>query len=142
MKSLSLAETAFICAIPNNPTLYDPLKHFDYTKTRQKRLLEGLKKAGVITEKEYSKAVKQKITLNVKEKKDDYPDYTTYVNEEFTKLVSATEGFDERLKKAKTKEEKKKSKKSCQTESAPSRQAESKFIRRSIPACKTVSSSK
>ncbi|TWK15623.1 Penicillin-binding protein 4 [Bacillus licheniformis] len=108
LKSLSLAETAFICAIPNNPTLYDPLKHFDYTKTRQKRLLEGLKKAGVITEKEYNKAVKQKITLSVKEKKDAYPDYTTYVNEEFTELVSASEGFDERLKKAKTKEEKKK----------------------------------
>ncbi|PAD58503.1 penicillin-binding protein [Bacillus sonorensis] len=108
LKSLSLAEMAFICAIPNNPTLYDPLKHFDYTKTRQKRLLQGLKKAGVISGKEYKQAVKQKIKLNIKEKKDAYPDYATYVNDEFKKLVSASEGFDERLKKAKTKEEKKK----------------------------------
>ncbi|WP_187444584.1 transglycosylase domain-containing protein [Bacillus swezeyi] len=108
LKSLTLAETAFICAIPNNPTLYDPLKHFDYTKTRQKRLLEGLKKAGVISEKDYKKAVKQKIKLDVKEKKDAYPDYATYVDDEFTQLVSASEGFDKRLNKAKTKEEKNK----------------------------------
>ena len=108
LKSLSLAEMAFICAIPNNPTLYDPLKHFDYTKTRQERLLKELKNAGVISKKEYKKAVKQKIKLDIKEKKDAYPDYTTYVNDEFTKLVSSSEGFDERLKKAKTKEEKKK----------------------------------
>lgn len=46
---------AFICAIPNNPTLYDPLKHFDYTKSRQERLLKGLKDAGVITDKELKK---------------------------------------------------------------------------------------
>ncbi|MFN2744060.1 transglycosylase domain-containing protein [Bacillus sp. z60-18] len=108
LKSLTLAETAFICAIPNNPTLYDPLKHFDYTKTRQKRLLGELREAGVINEKEYKKAVKEKIKLNVKEKKDAYPDYATYVNDEFTKLVSSSEGFDKRLKKAKTREEKEK----------------------------------
>ncbi|MDA1476231.1 transglycosylase domain-containing protein [Bacillus changyiensis] len=108
LKSLTLAEMAFICAIPNNPTLYDPLKHFDSTKTRQERLLKGLKDAKVISEKEYKKAIKEKIKLHVQEKKDSYPDYTTYVNDEFTELVSASEGFDKRLKEAKSKEEKKK----------------------------------
>lgn len=100
LKSLTLGEMAFICAIPNNPTLYDPLKHFDYTKSRQERLLKGLKNAGVITDKELKKAVKQKIKLDVEEKEDKYPDYVSYVNDEFTQLVSESEGFDKRLQKA------------------------------------------
>ncbi len=69
LKSLTVGEMAFICAIPNNPTLYDPLKHFDYTKSRQERLLKGLKDAGVITDKELKKAVKQKIKLDVEKEK-------------------------------------------------------------------------
>lgn len=98
---------AFICAIPNNPTLYDPLKHFDYTKSRQERLLKGLKDAGVITDKELKKAVKQKIKLDVEKREDKYPDYVSYVNDEFTQLVSESEGFDKRLQKASGKQKEK-----------------------------------
>ncbi|MGG5179405.1 transglycosylase domain-containing protein [Bacillus sp. MM09(2025)] len=102
LSSLTLAQMAFISAIPNNPTLYDPLKQFKHTKKRQERLLGILKKDGVITKKQYKKAVKQKISLSVSEKKNLYPDYVTYANEEFTDLVSDQEGFTKRLKKAKT----------------------------------------
>lgn len=107
LKSLTVGEMAFICAIPNNPTLYDPLKHFDYTKSRQERLLKGLKDAGVITDKELRKAVKQKIKLDVEKREDKYPDYVSYVNDEFTQLVSESEGFDKRLQKASGKQKEK-----------------------------------
>lgn len=107
LKSLTVGEMAFICAIPNNPTLYDPLKHFDYTKSRQERLLKGLKDAGVITDKELKKAVKQKIKLDVEKREDKYPDYVSYVNDEFTQLVSESEGFDKRLQKASGKQKEK-----------------------------------
>lgn len=100
LKSLTLGEMAFICAIPNNPTLYDPLKHFDYTKKRQVRLLNGLKKAGVISGKQLKKAEKEKIKLDINEKTNKYPDYVSYVNDEFTQLVSSSEGYDKRLEKA------------------------------------------
>ncbi|WP_138826351.1 transglycosylase domain-containing protein [Bacillus altitudinis] len=102
LSSLTLAQMAFISAIPNNPTLYDPLKQFKHTKKRQKRLLGILEKDGVITKKQYKKAVKEKISLSLSEKKNLYPDYVTYANEEFTDLVSDQEGFTKRLKKAKT----------------------------------------
>lgn len=102
LSSLTLAQMAFISAIPNNPTLYDPLKQFKHTKKRQERSLGILKKDGVITKKQYKKAVKQKISLSLSEKKNLYPDYVTYANEEFTDLVSDQEGFTKRLKKAKT----------------------------------------
>ena len=107
LKSLTVGEMAFICAIPNNPTLYDPLKHFDYTKSRQERLLKRLKDAGVITDKELKKAVKQKIKLDVEKREDKYPDYVSYVNDEFTQLVSESEGFDKRLQKASGKQKEK-----------------------------------
>lgn len=107
LKSLTVGEMAFICAIPNNPTLYDPLKHFDYTKSRQERLLKGLKDAGVITDKELKKAVKQKIKLDVEKREDKYPDYVSYVNDEFTQLVSESEGFDKRHQKASGKQKEK-----------------------------------
>lgn len=107
LKSLTVGEMAFICAIPNNPTLYDPLKHFDYTKGRQERLLKGLKSAGVITDKELKKAVKQKIKLDVEKREDKYPDYVSYVNDEFTQLVSESEGYDKRLQKASGKQKEK-----------------------------------
>ncbi|BBP91950.1 hypothetical protein BsIDN1_55680 [Bacillus safensis] len=65
---------AFISAIPNNPTLYDPLKQFKHTKKRQERLLGILKKDGVITKKQYKKkAVKKKISLSLSEKKKPIP---------------------------------------------------------------------
>ncbi|MER3124617.1 transglycosylase domain-containing protein [Bacillus pumilus] len=102
LSSLTLAQMAFISAIPNNPTLYDPLKQFKHTKKRQERLLGILKKDGVITKKQYKKAVKEKISLSLSEKKNLYPDYVTYANEEFTDLVADQEGFTKRLKKAKT----------------------------------------
>lgn len=46
--------------------------------------------------------MKEKISLSLSEKKNLYPDYVTYANEEFTDLVSDQEGFTKRLKKAKT----------------------------------------
>lgn len=106
LQSLTLAEMAFISAIPNNPSLYDPLLHFDYTKDRQIRLLEGLKKAGKISDEELQSAAAEKIKLNIKEKKNVYPDYITYVNDEFKALVAENEGYNKRMKEAKPEEKK------------------------------------
>lgn len=52
LQELSIAEIAFIAAIPNNPSLYNPLKNYDQTKARQERLLDTLAANGAITEEE------------------------------------------------------------------------------------------
>ena len=49
LSELNEAEIAFIAAIPNNPTLYDPLQHFERTKIRQELLLDILVKNDVLT---------------------------------------------------------------------------------------------
>jgi penicillin-binding protein 1A len=47
-----------------------------------------------------TKAEKEKIKLDINEKTNKYPDYVSYVNDEFTQLVSSSEGYDKRLEKA------------------------------------------
>ena len=38
----SLSEIAFLCAIPNNPSLYDPVEHMDNTLKRRDKILEDM----------------------------------------------------------------------------------------------------
>ena len=107
LQELSVAEIAFISAIPNNPSLYNPLKNFDETKARQERLLDTLATSGVITEAEAATYKTETITLNVKNKLQNYPMYSTYVLQEFRNLIAEKEGFTDRLANTKNEEEKK-----------------------------------
>lgn len=106
LQELNEGEMAFIAAIPNNPSLYDPLRHFDNTKARQERLLSTLAKNGVISEKEAAAFTKQPIQLNIKKKENAYPVYSTYVLSELSDLIAQSEGFAQRLTNAKDDNEK------------------------------------
>ncbi len=107
LQELSIAEIAFIAAIPNNPSLYNPLKNFDQTKARQERLLDTLAANGAITEEEAKKNKATPITLNVKDKIQSYPMYSTYVLQELKWLVAEKEGYADRLSITVNEEEKK-----------------------------------
>ena len=50
VKNLDLSQIAFLCAIPNNPTLYDPLKNMENTIGRRDRILENMYQDGKITQ--------------------------------------------------------------------------------------------
>ena len=92
IKDLSIAQTAFICSIPNNPSLYDPLRHFNNTKKRQERILGILKEAGKITNQQYITAMKEKIKLTPGKKIQKFPDYYTYVDYELKQILSGEKG--------------------------------------------------
>lgn len=106
LAQLTLAEMAFIAAIPNNPTLYDPLKHFDKTKARQERLLDKLAEKGILSAAQAKTEKQSTVTLHVKEKIQQYPSYSTYVLQELKWLIAQNEGLDVALTQAVTKEEK------------------------------------
>ncbi|MCM3745468.1 penicillin-binding protein [Sporosarcina luteola] len=93
LDQLNPAEMAFIAAIPNNPSKYDPLRHFDLTKKRQELLLSVLSTNGVITEQESETWKKEKILLNVKAKANDFNMYSSYVLAELEELIGHSEGF-------------------------------------------------
>lgn len=94
------AEMAFLAAIPNNPSLYNPLKNFNETKQRQELLLDVLAKNGTITQEQANEFKSQKITLKTKQKVQQHPSYSTYVIKELSDLIAEKDGFAERLEKA------------------------------------------
>ena len=94
---LSKAELAFLAAIPNNPEKYNPLKHFDATKTRQERILKQMVQEKKLAQKEYEQLVQEKIILKVRSTIDLYPDYVTYVHQELKELVATNEGLNSKL---------------------------------------------
>lgn len=106
LSELSLAQMAFIAAIPNNPSLYDPLRNFTNTKARQERLIDILVEHNILTEEEAEIHKLEKITINTKQKIQKSPAYSTFVLEELKWLVAKNEGFDQQLHEATTSEEK------------------------------------
>lgn len=107
LTQLTEAETAFLAAIPNNPSLYDPLKHFDRTKKRQERLLQVLHTNQVLSTEEMMAAQNSPIKLHVKQKYSHFPAYHTYVLDELKRLISEKDGFSSQLRAATTNEERK-----------------------------------
>lgn len=106
VQQLTIAEMAFIAAIPNNPSLYDPLRNFENTKERQERLLDTLAKNAIISIADAEKYKAQAIELYVKQKIQQYPAYSTYVlQQELRSLVAYQDGFEAQLADAKTVEE-------------------------------------
>lgn len=103
-KELTLAEVAFLSAVPNNPSHYNPLLHADRTKLRQEWILQKMIESAYITEEQYEQALAERIVLNIQKRTDHYPDYVTYIHHEFTQLVSATDGYDLQLSQAPTEE--------------------------------------
>ena len=90
---LSLSQIAFLCSIPNNPTLYDPLDNMDNTLKRRDRILKQMLKDEWISESEYDEAVNEKIKLNVKKTtKKNY--ITTFVLYSATRALMENEGFE------------------------------------------------
>lgn len=77
---LNLSELAFLCAIPNNPTLYNPVTNMDNTISRRNRILSNMLEDGKISETDYANAVVQEITLKRPEKirKNDYVETYAY----------------------------------------------------------------
>lgn len=107
LAELSEAETAFLAAIPNNPSLYDPLKHYDRTKKRQERLLQVLVNHEVLSAEEGKLAQSAPVKLKLKQKNSQFPAYHTYVVDELKQLISEKEGFTAQLQTAKDDETKK-----------------------------------
>lgn len=63
VKDLSLSQIAYLCAIPNRPSYYDPYKNPDNALERRDKILEDMCECGYITQAEMIKAKAEKITI-------------------------------------------------------------------------------
>lgn len=89
---LSLGEIAFICAIPNNPTLYDPYINSDATTSRKNRILKQMYECDDIDRQMYESALCTTIVLYPSENKtNNYVE--TYARYCATLALMSNSGF-------------------------------------------------
>lgn len=93
-KDLTMSEAAFLCSIPNAPTMYDPLKNKDKTMTRRDKILKDMYEQNLIREDQYQEAMKEEITVK-KAKTTEKKNYVeTYVIHCATKEIMKQKGFE------------------------------------------------
>lgn len=93
---LNLSQVAFLCAIPNSPSYYDPVTNYDHTIERRDRILSNLLEDGKITQETYYEAVKKEIVLDRPQEDastlmNNYVDTYTYYCA--TRALMEQEGF-------------------------------------------------
>lgn len=92
INQLSLSQAVFLCAIPNNPNMYDPVKHMDQTIERRDRILKQMYENGKINLIDYRNALKETISLSREQSdKNDYVE--TFVYHSAIKALMKEEGF-------------------------------------------------
>ncbi len=91
---LSLSQIAFLCAIPNNPTLYDPIENFDSTINRRDKILKDMLEEGYINELDYQLATEEEIILNISEENKIHDYVETYIYYSAIKTLMLEEGFN------------------------------------------------
>ncbi len=90
---LSLGEIAYICAIPNNPTLYDPFTNNEATTNRKNRILKQMLEQQDIDKDMYEQALYKTIVLYPsKNETNNYVE--TYVRHCTTLALMQNAGFE------------------------------------------------
>lgn len=96
LNDLSLSQIAFLCAIPNSPSYYDPIVNYDNTITRRDRILTNMYEDGKIDEATYLTAINETIILQpsqeTKSQRNNYVD--TYVYYCATRALMEMQGFE------------------------------------------------
>ena len=78
-KDLDLSHLAYLCAIPNNPSLYDPLVNPQNVIKRRDRILYQMWNDNILYDEIYEEAKAEKINLNItKRKKNNYVETYAY----------------------------------------------------------------
>lgn len=94
VQELDLSQIAYLCGIPNNPSLYDPFDHLDKGVGRRNRILKNMLEDGKISQSKYDEAVSEEIVLEQPEEiaKNDYVE--TYTYSCATKALMSLQGFE------------------------------------------------
>ncbi len=92
VSQLSLSEQAFLLAIPNNPSYYNPITEKEHTLARRDRILKNMLEDDVITNITYEVAISEEITLNqtVDQKRNYVETYAYYCA---TRALMEVNGF-------------------------------------------------
>lgn len=90
---LSVSQQAFIAAIPNNPTKYNPLTNYDATITRRNLILKELRDADYIDSMTYNTAIAEEITITGQKAANKNSSVETYARHCATEELMKYYGF-------------------------------------------------
>lgn len=93
LDELSVAEVAYLCAIPNSPTYYDPRVYPEHTTKRQHKILKDMHELGYLNDIEYEMAMEEDVQL-VPEKKVSHDYVETFTNFCATEALMEAFGFE------------------------------------------------
>jgi len=93
VNQLSLSELIFLCAIPNNPSKYDPVENKQNTIERRNRILKQMYENGIINYTEYENAINEPIKL-VKQEFDKKNYIETFAYHCAIRALMKEEGFE------------------------------------------------
>jgi penicillin-binding protein 1A len=91
-KDLNLAESALIAGLPQAPSRYSPVTHFDRAKARQRYVLGRMRKEGFITKDQQQRALATEIVL--KEGRENSFEKAPYFAEHVRRYLEAHYGRD------------------------------------------------
>lgn len=92
--NLTVAESATLCALPNNPTIYNPQVHPENVIVRRNLILKDLLGQKYITQKEYDTALKNQLVLRIKKTETQEENYeTSYAIDCTTRQLMGDSGF-------------------------------------------------
>ena len=92
-KDLTISQTAFLCAIPNSPSRYDPYLHSEDTLERRDRILTNMYEEGYISKEQYEKSLAEEITVMPKKETDSNDYAETYILKCATEELMEANGF-------------------------------------------------
>ncbi|MDO5156684.1 MAG: PBP1A family penicillin-binding protein [Eubacteriales bacterium] len=92
LDEVTVSEAAFLCAIPNSPTYYDPRVNYDHTIERRNKILNHMHEQGCLNDLEYDLAINEEIVL-AEPKKVTHDYIETYVNFCATEALMEASGF-------------------------------------------------
>lgn len=92
LDEVTQSEAAFLCAIPNSPTRYDPRKNYDKTIERRNKILNDMHEVGYLNDLELEMALNEEIVL-ADEKKVSHDYIETFANFCATEALMEAAGF-------------------------------------------------
>lgn len=91
---LTISQIAFLCAIPNSPTRYDPYENPDATLERRDRILKNMYEEGYISQDQYEKSLSEEITVEPRKETQSNDYAETYILKCATESLMKERGFE------------------------------------------------
>lgn len=91
---LSISQIAFLCAIPNSPSRFDPYDHPEATMERRDKILKNMYEEGYISKDQYDRSIAEEIKVLPKKETESNDYAETYIIKCATESLMKANGFE------------------------------------------------